>query len=207
VTTVDLAPSHRQRKKQATRRAIHEAAFELVEQNGLSGVTVESISEKAGVAPRTFWSYFASKENAVLDHDPTRAEAMKEALLERPADEHPMLAAREVLERDLSGRLVDVDLAFRRGQLIRREPQLMAAVAANFDEIERALEAGLAQRLGRDPGSDLLPGVLASAATGACRVALQRWGDQKGRIPLAELIDEAFGQLAVGVAPAATTPR
>jgi hypothetical protein len=132
---------------------------------------------------------------------------IKEALLDRPADEHPMSSMRQVLESDLSVRLADVDLAFRRAQLIRREPQLMAAVAANFDEIERALEAGLDQRLGRDPRTDLLPGVLASAATGACRVALQRWSDQKGRILLTELIDEAFDQLAVGVAPAGATAQ
>ena len=54
--------SHRERKKQATRRAIHDAAFELVEQSGFTGVTVEAISERAGVAPRTFWSYFLPRK-------------------------------------------------------------------------------------------------------------------------------------------------
>ena len=42
--TVALAPSLRERKKQATRQAIHEAAFDLVEDHGLSGVTIEAIS-------------------------------------------------------------------------------------------------------------------------------------------------------------------
>ena len=43
--TVELAPSRRERKKQATREAIHEAAFDLAEESGLGAVTVEAISE------------------------------------------------------------------------------------------------------------------------------------------------------------------
>ena len=51
--TVELAPSRRERKKQATRQAIHEAAFTLAEEDGLVGVTVEAIAARADVATRT----------------------------------------------------------------------------------------------------------------------------------------------------------
>lgn len=199
MTAIELGQSHRERKKLATRRAIHEAAFDLVEEHGLAGVTVEAISEQAGVAPRTFWSYFGSKEDAILDRDPRRPEALRQAVLDRPSAEAPMTALRRVLEADLHERMADPEKAWRRGQLVRREPHLMATVAAVFDEVERALESGLADRLGRDADTDLLPGVLASAATGACRIALQRWSDQRGQVPLFGLIDEAFTQLAGGL--------
>lgn len=206
---VDLAPtspSHRERKKLATRQAIHQAAFDLVEAHGLSGVTVEAISDRAGVAPRTFWGYFSSKEDAVLDRDPDRPEALRAALLARPADEDPLRSLRLVLEGDLAHRVTDRQLSIRRVHLVRSDPQLMAASAAVYDEIEQVLVEALAQRLGRNPDTDLLPGVIVSAATGAYRVAVLRWADRRGKPDLPDMVDEAFAHLAGGLGPRPPAP-
>ncbi|MDA8044078.1 MAG: TetR family transcriptional regulator [Actinomycetota bacterium] len=193
--TVD-ATSHRERKKRATRQAIHDAAFELVDRHGLSGTTVEAISERAGVAPRTFWSYYPSKEDAVIDHDPDLARSLRVTLLERPAGEDAVTALRATLEGYVGRRLVDSDKAVRRQQLIRREPHLMASVAASFDELERALVSAVAERLGLDPVASLRPQVLVMVACGACRVAQQKWADEQGRHTFADLLDQAFAELA-----------
>lgn len=199
--TLDLAPSLRIRKKLATRQAIHHAAFELVDAHGLSGVTVEAISDRAGVAPRTFWAYFSSKEAAVLDHDPARPEALRAALVSRPDSEDVLTALKRVLMDDLATRVADREEAVRRAQLIRREPHLMAAVAAEFDAVERALTVAVAERLGQDPDADILPGVIVSAGCGSCRVAYKRWTELKGRPKLPGLIDEGFSHLTRGLAP------
>ncbi|HWE55137.1 MAG TPA: TetR family transcriptional regulator [Acidimicrobiales bacterium] len=191
----------RERKKLATRRAIHDAAFDLVDRHGLTGTTIEAISEQAGVAPRTFWSYFASKEEAVIDRDPEWPAALHTALLERPADEDVVISLRCVLEEMIGERLVDSEMAVRRQQLIRREAHLMSAVAAVYDEVERALVSAVAQRLGLDPETDLRPGVVVAAASGACRVAQQKWADGHDRRPFADLVDEAFAQLADVLTP------
>lgn len=197
----DTHPSHRERKKLATRRAIHDAAFELATERGVAHTTIEAVSEKAGVAPRTFWAYFASKEDAILDRDPEWPDQLRRALLDRPVGEDPLTALRRVLEAHLADRVVDSDYAVRRQRLIRREPQLMAAVAAAFDEIERALVEAVAERTGSDPRRDLRPGLLVMVAGGACRVAQQRWADDNGRRPLPELIEKAFDELAAGLTP------
>lgn len=42
------------------------SAAELAEDNGLVAATVEAIAERAGVSRRTFFNYFASKEDAIL---------------------------------------------------------------------------------------------------------------------------------------------
>jgi len=198
--TVDLTPSLRERKKRATRRAIHEAAVDLVEDLGLSRVTVEAISARANVSPRTFWSYFSSKEDAVINRDPKRPEALRRALAERPAGEDALTALRHVLEADLIERVGrDRVQAVRRSRLVRQEPELMAAVAAAFDEIEPALVEAVAARTGEDPETDLYPALVVSAACGACRVAQLRWSDEKGRPSLGTLVRTAFDHLASGL--------
>jgi AcrR family transcriptional regulator len=191
--------SHRERKKLATRQAIHDAAFDLVDRHGLSGTTIEAISDRAGVAPRTFWSYFGSKEEAVVNRDPDIPGALATALLARPPREDAFTALRAVLEEFSTDRAIDSKRAVRRGQLIRREPQLMAAVAASFEEIERALVAAMAERLGVDPAADLTPGVLVVAGCGACRVAQQHWSDEGGRRPFREVLWEAYDSLDRGL--------
>ena len=204
MTLAPPATSHRERKKQATRQAIHDAAFDLVDSNGLSRTTIEAISDRAGVAPRTFWAYFSSKEDAVINRDPDWPLAVHDAVLARPAEEDAMTALRRVLEEHLSARLVDSERAVRRQHLIRREPQLMAALAASFDQIERAMVSAVATRLGVDPATDLLPGVLVMAAGGACRIAQQRWADEQGRRPFHDVLDDAFARLAQGLTPLST---
>ncbi len=200
-TAADTSPSLRERKKLATRAAIHDAAFEMAEEYGVCRSTVEAISERAGVAPRTFWAYFSSKEDAVIGRDPDTPERLRSLLLARPADEDPVIALRRVLEQYVADRVVDSNRAVRRQRLIRREPPLMAAVAAAFNDLETALVSATAERLGLDPESDLMPGVLVMAACGACRVAQQRWADRNGRQPFNELMDEAFARMAEGLAP------
>lgn len=193
--------SHRERKKQATRQAIHEAAFDLVDRLGLSGTTVEAISDRAGVAPRTFWAYYASKEDAVIGHDPEWAGSIREALLDRPAAEDPVTSLRIVLEAHIAPRLVHSERSLRRQQLIKGDPHLLAAVAASYGEVERVLTDAVGQRLGIESVDDMRPALLVMAASGACRVAHQRWADEHGRVPFETILADAFEQLADGLSP------
>ncbi|MDR0345295.1 MAG: TetR/AcrR family transcriptional regulator, partial [Nocardiopsaceae bacterium] len=59
----------RERKKQATRRALHDAALQLALERGLEHLTVEEISATADVSARTFFNYFPGKEEAILGDD------------------------------------------------------------------------------------------------------------------------------------------
>lgn len=58
--------SLRERRKGRTWKAIHDSAQQLVRKHGLKGTTTEEIAVSAGVSPRTFFNYFATKEDAIL---------------------------------------------------------------------------------------------------------------------------------------------
>jgi AcrR family transcriptional regulator len=197
--TIDLVPGRRERKKQATRQALHEAAFHLAEEYGLAGVTVEAIADEADVAPRTFFNYFACKEDAILNRDPGWPETLRRALVGRPADEDPLTALRRVLEDEAGRRVLDADRFLRRMRLVRREPQLAAAMAGISEESEHALIAGIAERAGQHGADDLYPAMVASAAWAAFKVAHLRWGDLGGRVPFSRLLSSAFDTLSNGL--------
>jgi AcrR family transcriptional regulator len=57
----------RERKKQQTRNAIHDAAFRLIDAQGLEATTIEQICQEADVSSRTFFNYFPSKAAAALE--------------------------------------------------------------------------------------------------------------------------------------------
>jgi len=61
-----LEPGLRERKKLQTRHAIHEAALQLIDEQGLEATTIDQICSAADVSSRTFFNYFPSKAAAVL---------------------------------------------------------------------------------------------------------------------------------------------
>jgi AcrR family transcriptional regulator len=198
--TIDLAAGRRERKKQATRQALHDAAFSLADEHGLAWLTVEAIAARADVAPRTFFNYFACKEDAILNRDPEWPETLRRAVVERPGGEDPLTALRRVMEEESGRRLRDADRFLRRMSLLRREPHLQAAMAGISEETEQALVAGIAERTGQRGADDLYPALVVSAAWGAFKVAVLRWGDLGGRVPLTTLLGSAFDTLSNGLA-------
>jgi AcrR family transcriptional regulator len=204
--TVELAPSRRERKKQATRHALHEAAFALAEEHGLAGVTVEAIADRADVAPRTFFNYFACKEDAILDRDPERVERLCDELRARPQSEDALTALRRVVEAEAARRALDSDRTLRRMRLIQSEPQLRATMAAISDEMERALIVAVAARSGQSP-DDLYPALVVTETWGALKVAHLHWSQHGATVPYQQVLAEAFDTLARGLAPPPRRPR
>ena len=97
----------RERKKARTRAAIREHALRLFRENGYQRTTVEQIAAAAEVSPSTFFRYFPTKEEVVLQDDmDTR---MIEALERQPADLSPLSAVRAAV-RDAFASYTEADL-------------------------------------------------------------------------------------------------
>ncbi|WP_171041447.1 TetR/AcrR family transcriptional regulator [Sinomonas susongensis] len=119
----DKQCSLRERKKQRTWHAIHDAAFDLVTQRGLAHVTIADICASATISERTFFNYFPSKAAAALGLPAT-------AIAED--DERRFLEGRGPLLDDLCELIASVssghDNLPRVRELIRLEPDLLAAL-------------------------------------------------------------------------------
>ncbi|MGN6198141.1 TetR/AcrR family transcriptional regulator [Humibacter sp.] len=116
------ADTLRERKKHQTRQAIHEAALDLVDQNGLDGTTIEQICQHADVSPRTFFNYYPSKAAAALGLPETAiSEAVVEQFRAATGDLVPALC-------HLVGEPADARLDHRRmKQVIKHRPELVPA--------------------------------------------------------------------------------
>src|SRR5580698_8786706 len=84
--------SLRERKKARTRASLREHALRLFREQGYFATTVEQIAAAAEVSPSTFFRYFPTKEDVVLQDDmDTR---MVEAFRRQPAGLSPVAAIR-----------------------------------------------------------------------------------------------------------------
>src|SRR3569623_3695814 len=79
----------RERKKAATRQALHEAAVRLAARDGYDHDTVEAIADAAEVSRRTNSNYFSSKEEAFVHGDRERIRHLLDLVHDRPAREKP----------------------------------------------------------------------------------------------------------------------
>jgi AcrR family transcriptional regulator len=198
--------SLRERKKQATRRALRRVALDLIAERGFSQVTVEDIAAAADVSPRTFFNYFPSKEAALFGTDPDRVAALRKRVLREAPGQPSLDALRVVLAteaRTVTQEAVELDGDpaewLRRMKAVRADPQLRAAQAAHMALLECALTEALAERLGTDPEGDPYPALLAGVAVAVIRSTTIFWATSVGAVPLDELTDQAFRALAAGL--------
>jgi len=189
----------RERKKLATRLALHEAALRLVAEHGLDSVSVDDIAARADVSPRTFFNYFSSKDDAVVGLDPEAPERQAEAFRSRPAAESPVEALRAVARAQATEMAAEPELWPLRLRVIEAHPVLVGRLAAGFGESERVLAAAIAERTGTRADVDVYPMLLAGAGAAAMRTALHRWLATGFTASLPGLVDEAWDLLAAGL--------
>ncbi|WP_207957511.1 TetR family transcriptional regulator [Streptomyces sp. YIM 98790] len=193
------------------RRQLAAAAMELFATKGYAATTVDEIAATAGVARRTFFRHFRSKEEAIFpDHDDTleRAKAVLDAA---PPHENPLdtvcRGIKEVMKMYASSPKVSVE----RYLLTREVPALREREIASVARYERLFTRYLLGHFDESaPGADgevdepLLAEVAASAVVTAHNHVLRRWlraggqGDVEGELDRAfAVVRRAFGDLPV----------
>jgi AcrR family transcriptional regulator len=161
----------RERKKDATRQALREAALRLAMDHGPENVRVDDIAESAGVSPRTYNNYFSSREQAIVAAVTADREArVAAAVAAAPVGVRLSAAVTEAIVAqytDPGGG----DRAVL--TLITAHPALREAFLGATADLTDPLGAVLAARLG-DSGGQAAE-VLSASVAAAVRIALRRW--------------------------------
>src|SRR5215469_7958945 len=192
-------PGLRERKKRATREALRLAALRLAVDKGWDQVRVEDIAAEAGVSPRTFNNYFASKDEAFLATAYDRGARMQAALAARPAEEPLWPAVINAVVHGFAAEAIDL----RQARRIRPTPTLAAEQLKATMVIEQGLAEGIARRIGADAGRDLYPRLVAATVTSATRVTIDHWLRTESKMPLPPVLRDALQRVAAGLPPAA----
>lgn len=202
-TATAAAGGLRARKKAATRAGLRAAAVRLARAQGPGAVTVEAICAAVEVSPRTFFNYFAGKDEALIGVDAAEAELMAATLVDRPGGETPLVAVAGVLAEVLDT-AAGSGLWHQQLLLLREHPGLVARVQAATRTMEAALAEGLARRSGRTATDGYVATVAAMGMT-ALRLALSRWLDSPDGTAPRELFDPIINHLHRGLATPAGT--
>ncbi|APY88513.1 transcriptional regulator [Streptomyces alfalfae] len=203
---VNSGPGLRERKKQRTRNALLRAALELFTTKGYEETTVDEIAEAVDVSQRTFFRYFANKQEAVFAVQEMVEARFVEVLRERPAHETPLVALREAVlgAWEAMGQsieeVVPVELHMSTYQMIESTPSLLAVHMRRSIETEDEVARVIAEREGLDMETDPRPRVAVAAFSGVMRVTGRLWG--AGEDTSLESIRELTGQYLDHLGPA-----
>lgn len=194
------SPGLRERKKQATRAALAEAAWLLAAEHGVSAVTVDDIARKADVSPRTFFNYFSSKEEAVLDRSKEFGYELARKLRERPADEplDAALCAAAKVVLDKLAQLPDGWLSKLR-KMRESSPELVPHQMAVYESISASIAEVIAERTGTDVARDMYPTLVTGWVLVAWRTAFEHWERRDPTTDVLARMQAALRQLSAGI--------
>ena len=183
--------SLRERKKAATRQALHDALLRMAVARGYDAVTLDAVADEANVSRRTFSNYFASKEEALLYGDRVRVGQLLDEVRGQPAGVPAWTALRQAT-RALFADLDQVDPTWLvQVRLVRRHPALLAYQIATHTALEHDLADEIAKRTVADD-DPVRPRVMAATFLAALRTGLAIWCERPQDRSLSATIDHAM---------------
>lgn len=173
-TPVDGGLGVRQRNKLRTREVISRTARDLFLKRGFEAVTVAEIARVAGVAEKTVFNYFPSKEDLVYSGMEDWEQELLSAIRGRSPGESVLGAFCRFIRQPrglLAGTGQDRDTLARLTRLVTDSPALLTREAHTIDKYTASLAHLLAEELSADD-DDPRPWVAANAMMGLHRALL-----------------------------------
>jgi AcrR family transcriptional regulator len=203
-----VEPLRRERKKRQTRDALVHAALALFIAKGYEQTAVREITDAVDVSERTFFRYFANKEDLALSFARDHADALLRELTARPLSEPPLVALRNALHAAIEGLVEEageqltgdsVYLAIMK--LIEGTPSLLAAHLRYMHDQDEEIARVLAEREGVDPMVDLRPRCVAAVYSGLFISANREWKTVGGTVEaMLATFDACADQVAAALA-------
>ena len=181
----------RSRKRQQTRQRIADAGLRLFLEHGFETTTLDAIAEAAGIARRTFFHYFDSKEALLYIYEDEVEHSFRAALADVDSNTPPFeamaLALRDMIAGFGSERARKIDIVAHSTDALR------ACKQADYERLESFMFSALADKWPQ-PEGHLRLRLIAAVGISALKVAVDRWRpDASGS--LQAYVDESFAAL------------
>jgi AcrR family transcriptional regulator len=186
------APGLRQRKRLQTRERLTRVAMALFLERGFEATTLDDIAAAADISRRSFFHYFASKEDVVFAWQEESTAALITAVATRPAGESMLAAAENAISAMI--RHLKPGEAIAMAQLKRDNPALQARDQVKYEKLERALAEALGKRAGHK-SERLQARLVAMIATGAMRIGGEIWTAEGAREKPEALVKRIFAAI------------
>lgn len=183
----------REKKRREMHRQITEVGLTLFAEKGFEATTLDEIAEASGIARRTLFHYFSSKEEIILAWQNSLPESLHAEILKQGDAQTPFDALRTAL---MSLTItVRPDIAVLIGTVTQSTEQLRLGNQAKFLKMEEAASAALTT-LWPQPELQLAIRLTAMTAIGALRLSVEIWLADACRQPLKTCLENTFRHLA-----------
>jgi AcrR family transcriptional regulator len=197
-------PTLHDRKLRLMRARLAELALTPLLERGFDACTIDDLAAAAGIARRTFFRYFATKEDVVISTFDEAGDALLAELERRAEHEPPLRALRSTLDAVIVAFGSDRGRGRATLDLIRRTPTLRGRFLVTQDDWNEKLAASILARMPDDVRSPMRARLAARVAVAAIDTALVAWSERPDD-DLRVIAAEAFDALGSVVEP--TTPK
>lgn len=182
----------RELKKDRTRHAVQATAMRLFKEHGYAETTVEQIAAAVEISTATFYRYFPTKVDVVLNMD--YSPFLEKVIVELPKDQI-LAAIIRALYRNLAVWIeADRELFVMRSRLLNTVPDLKTRSGSKRQGMLEFLARLVAPRLGVLPDNRDLRLALAISVAAESETVFQ-WAAAGGVESLSALLDHAFQKI------------
>jgi AcrR family transcriptional regulator len=189
-----MPESLRERRKRRTAEAIVATALRLFDERGFARTTIDQIAREAEISRRTFFRYFADKEEVFFAEDEELLDVIHATIDAAPGGvpvlELARRATRAVAVSIVARSAAQPEWGLARERLIAATPALQARRLAKNLRWEQAI----AQRLLRRGASEQEALLLPKLSLACFQAAYERWARDPSQ-DLPSLVDDSFAVL------------
>lgn len=190
-----------ERKLKLVRPGLAEAAATLLLERGFDAATIDELAAAAGISRRTFFRYFATKEEVVISTFDEVEELLVASFREQPKEVVPLLALRAAIGAVMARYAQQPERTRAMLKLILGSPALRASFLDRQDQWRERLGREIARRLPAEPRRAMVARLTAAVGMGAVDAAMASWAESDAS-DLGRVTDDAFEALEAVVTAA-----
>jgi AcrR family transcriptional regulator len=175
-----MSEKARSRRQNLVRESIYDSALTLFAKNGFDETTLEEVAQAAGISRRSFFRYFASKDDLLARSVVDYGKVLTEAIAACPPSLTPFQVVQVTVMTGVRHNVAQPNLR-EIINIASHSTNAQQAYGSRLREVESALASAYSSRLQTASGYTMMPWLLATLTLSVMNTALVSWysGEQK----------------------------